>query len=84
MSNNGSVVINGKKAPIVGTICMDSFMADVTEIEDVNIGDEVYIWDNKTITVDDIAKECKTINYEILCTISNRVIRKAIQKKARK
>ena len=53
-------------------------MADVTEIEDVNIGDEVYIWDNKTITVDDIAKECKTINYEILCTISNRVIRKAI------
>lgn len=78
MSNNGNVVINGEKAPIVGTICMDSFMVDVTEIEDVNIGDEVYIWDNEIITVDDIAKECKTINYEILCTISNRVIRKAI------
>jgi alanine racemase len=77
MSNNGSVVINGKKAPIVGTICMDSFMVDVTEIEDVNIGNEVYIWDNKIITVDDVAKKCKTINYEILCTISNRVIRKA-------
>ena len=78
MSNNGNVVINGKKAPIVGTICMDSFMVDVTKIENVNIGDEVYIWDNKIITVDDIAKECKTINYEILCTISNRVIRKTI------
>ena len=78
MSNNGNVVINGEKAPIVGTICMDSFMVDVTKIENVNIGDEVYIWDNEIITVDDIAKECKTINYEILCTISNRVIRKAI------
>lgn len=76
LSNNGEVVIKGKKAPIVGTICMDSFMIDVTDIEDVNIDDDVYIWDNKNITIEDIAKKCGTINYEILSTISNRVIRK--------
>lgn len=77
LSNKGSVVIKGKKVPIVGTICMDSFMIDVTGL-DVKIGDDVYIWDNDKIKVEEIAKQCGTINYEILCTISNRVIRKAI------
>lgn len=75
LSNKGNVVINGKRVPIVGTICMDSFMIDVTGL-DVKIGDDVYIWDNKNITVEEIAKQCDTINYEILSTISNRVIRK--------
>ena len=78
LSNKGNVVINKQKVPIVGTICMDSFMIDVTNLKDVKVGDDVYIWDNKTITVDEIAKQCETINYEILSTISNRVIRKAI------
>lgn len=78
LSNKGHVVVNGKKAPIVGTICMDSFMIDVTGI-DVKIGDDVYIWDNKNITVEEIAKQCETINYEILSTISNRVIRKEMK-----
>lgn len=76
LSNKGNVVINEKIVPIVGTVCMDSFMIDVTQIENVKIGDEVFIWDNKNITVEDIAKQCGTINYEILSTISNRVIRK--------
>lgn len=78
LSNNGQVVIKGKKVPIVGTICMDSFMINVTGL-DVKIGDDVYIWDNKNITVEEIAKQCETINYEILSTISNRVIRKEIK-----
>lgn len=78
LSNNGNVVINRKKVPIVGTICMDSFMIDVTGL-DVKIGDDVYIWDNKNITVEEIAKQCETINYEILSTISNRVIRKQMK-----
>lgn len=78
LSNKGSVVINKQKVPIVGTVCMDSFMIDVTDLKNVRIGDDVYIWDNEMITVDDIAKQCETINYEILSTISNRVIRKAI------
>ncbi len=74
LTNNGYVVVNNKKAPIVGTVCMDSFMIDVTDI-DCKVGDEVYIWDNDNITLDEVAKECNTINYEILCTISNRVPR---------
>ena len=76
LSNKGKVVIKGNVAPIVGKVCMDSFMIDVTDIDDIKINDEVYIWDNKNITVEDIAKDCGTINYEILSTISNRVVRK--------
>ncbi len=71
----GEVVINGKKAPIIGVICMDSFMVDVTDIPNVKVGDDVYIWDNNIILLDDIAKKCDTINYEIISTISERVER---------
>jgi alanine racemase len=74
LSNTGEVVINGKKAKILGSICMDSLMVDVTNIS-CKVNDEVYLWDNKNITLDDIAKECNTINYEILCTIGERVPR---------
>ena len=75
LTNNGYVVIRGKKAPIVGTVCMDSFMVDVTDIPGVSIDDEVYIWDNNLITLEDVAKECNTINYEIMSGISSRVPR---------
>ena len=57
---------------------MDSFMVDVTDIENVQIGDEVFIWDNKNILLEDVAKRCDTINYEILCTISSRVPRRYV------
>lgn len=76
LSNKGNVVINGKKAKILGTVCMDSMMVDISEIENVKVGDYVYIWDNKNITLEEIAKQCDTINYEILCNISSRVERK--------
>lgn len=78
LTNNGEVVIRGKKAPIIGTVCMDSFMVDVTDIEDVGLEDDVYIWDNNLITLEELAKKCETINYEILSTISDRVPRKFI------
>ena len=74
LSNVGNVVIKGQKVPIIGTICMDSFMVDVTDI-DCQEGDQVYIFDNEIITLDEIAKQCNTINYEILSTISERVPR---------
>ena len=45
----------------------------------IKIGDEVIIWDNKNITIEEIAKTCDTINYEILCTIGKRVTRKYIR-----
>lgn len=78
LSNKGKVIINGKIAPIIGTICMDAFMVDVTKIENVKIGDEVFIWDNEKITIEDIAKNYKTINYEVISTISKRVVREYI------
>ena len=77
-SNGWEVLINGKKVPIIGKVCMDSFMADVTELDDVKLGDEVVIWDNENITLEQLAEKCNTINYEILCTISDRVSRKFI------
>lgn len=75
LSNKGYVIINGKKAPIIGNICMDSFMVDVTDIENVNVGNDVYIWDNEKITLEEVACVAGTINYEILSRISYRVPR---------
>ena len=77
-SNGWEVLINGQKAPIIGKVCMDSFMVDVTDLEDIKVGDEVIIWDNKNITLEQLAEKCNTINYEILCTIGARVPRKFI------
>lgn len=78
LSNCWKVKIRGKLAPIIGSICMDNFMIDVTEIPDVMIGDEVLIWDNEELTIEKMAKQCHTINYEILSTISGRVPRKYV------
>ena len=75
LSNKGEVLINGKKAPIIGSVCMDSFMADVTDLPEVKLGDTVYIWDNEIMTLDELAKKYDTINYEIISTISERVPR---------
>ena len=79
LSNKWYVYINGKKCPIIGNICMDGFMADVTELENVKIGDEVIIWDNENIKLEEIAEMCDTINYEIMSCISNRVPRVFIE-----
>lgn len=78
LSNRGRVYINGEYAQIIGNICMDNFMVDVTHIKNIELGDKVVIWDNKNITLEEIANLCNTINYEILCTIGKRVIRKYI------
>lgn len=74
LSNKGYVYINGKKAPIIGNICMDSFMIDVSGIR-VDVGDEVVLFDNEHISLDDYANLCDTINYEVLCTIGERIPR---------
>lgn len=55
LSNNGYVVIRGHKVPIVGKVCMDGFMADVTDLDKVEVGDDVWIWDNEHITLDEVA-----------------------------
>lgn len=77
LSNKGFVSVNGKKCRILGRVCMDSFMIDVSDV-DVKVNDDVYIFDNEVVTIDEIASICDTINYEIISTIGERVIRKFI------
>ena len=78
MSNRGYVLINGRKAPIIGRVCMDQMTVDVTNIEDVNIDTVVTVIGRDgefVITLDDIAEVCDTISYEIMCNISIRMPR---------
>lgn len=79
LSNKGCVFINGKNAPIVGRVCMDQFCVDVTDIDDVSVGDCAEIF-GKNISVDAVAEIANTINYEIVCGISKRVPRILINK----
>ena len=78
-SNGWEVMVRGQKVPIIGKVCMDSFMVDLTDVPGASLGDEVIIWDNENITVEDLAERCDTINYEILCSISDRVPRKFVR-----
>lgn len=76
--NKAKVIINGKFAPVVGRICMDQCMVDVTDIGNVNVGDEVILLgEDKGLkfNADDIADLIGTINYEITCMIGKRVPR---------
>ncbi len=74
MSNKGRVMINGCFAPIVGRVCMDQFMVDVTNVPNVRTGDSVSLID-EFIPANEIADIEGTINYEIVCKISDRVPR---------
>lgn len=78
LSNKASVLLHGKRVPIVGRICMDQLMIDVTDVENVCEGDIVTLMGrdgNEEITADEIASYAKTIGYEIVCGISPRVPR---------
>ncbi len=77
-SNTGFIMINGQKAPIVGNVCMDQTLVDVTDIPDVKMGDKVTLMGkNKGIEydADAMAADLGTIGYEIICDISKRVQR---------
>jgi len=78
LSNRGSVLVRGRRVAIVGRVCMDMCMADVTDVPDVAEGDEVVLIGHQgeaVITVDELGDLCGTISYEILCGISARVPR---------
>lgn len=78
LSNKGYVLINGNRAEIIGRICMDQMMVDISGIENVEIGTEVVLIGksgNQCITADDLANVIGTIGYEIVCNISERVDR---------
>ena len=74
LSNKGHVLIHAENAPIVGRVCMDQFMVDITEIDAVP-GDEAVLIDNRNYTADDMAECIGTIGYEVVWNISNRVPR---------
>ena len=74
-SNKAEVLINGKRAKVIGKVCMDMIMVDITDLDNVNVNDDVYLFDNEEITVEELAKLADTINYEIISTISFRVDR---------
>ena len=78
LSNKGRVLIKGKSAPIIGRVCMDQMMVDVTDIDDVKQGDIVTIVGtdgNERITVEELADMSGSFNYEFVCNINKRVPR---------
>ncbi len=84
MSNKGQVLIHGQKTRIIGRICMNLTIADVTPIKGVKRGDRVFFLGmekGNTITVDDMARWADTISYEALCSIGSRNKREYINEK---
>jgi alanine racemase len=82
LSNRGRVLVRGRRAPIVGRVCMDMCMVDLSDIPDVAVDDEVVIigrQGEEEISADEVAGLCDTISYEILCGISARVPRLYLQ-----
>ncbi len=78
LSNNGEVLIKGKRAPVAGRVCMDTIMVDVTDIPDVSYTSEVVLigrQGREQVTADDIAEKISTIPYEVLTSIGARVKR---------
>ena len=78
LSNRGSILVRGRRAPIVGRVAMDMCVADVTGVPEVKLGDEIVLigrQGGEEIPVEELAELCDTINYEILCGIAARVPR---------
>ena len=72
------VLIKGKRVPQVGNICMDMILVDVSEVPNVQLGEEVVIFGkqgDEEISVEELAERCDTIPYELLCNVSKRVPR---------
>lgn len=75
-SNNGFVLVDGKRAPVVGRVCMDQIMIDITGIENACVGDQVVIMGEDKggrITAEELGEMCGSFNYEMICTFMPRV-----------
>ena len=73
LGNRSRVVVRGRPAPVVGRVCMNIFMVDVTDVPGVEVGDEVTLVGRNgeaVITVEELADLCGTINYEFLARLS--------------
>ncbi len=77
LSGTGRVIVNGKYAPIVGRVCMDMFMIDVTDIN-CEVTDEVILFGsdgNLTVSAEEIGEKSMSFNYEVICGVSRRIPR---------
>ena len=74
LSGKGYMLINGKKAPILGRVCMDQTVVDITDIGDVKTGDVATLF-GEGLHVSELAKTLGTINYELVCAVAHRVSR---------
>ena len=82
-SNCGHGILHGKKIPVIGRVCMDWIMLDVSQVSDVSVGDCVTLLglaDGLSITGDEWAEQLNTISYEVFCRIGSRVPRKYLTK----
>jgi alanine racemase len=78
LQHGGEVIVRARRAPVVGAVCMDLTMVDLTEISAARTGDEVILWggaDDDSISVNDVARLANTISYEMLSTVGKRVPR---------
>lgn len=78
LSNQGSALIQGQRVPIIGRVCMDQSMIDVTSVPEAQVGDEVTLFgksNGEFLFIDEVAAYMNTINYEVVCLISKRVPR---------
>jgi len=76
LSGKGEVLIRGRRCPIIGRVCMDQMMVDVTDAGDVAVGDQAVLigrQGDQTITADELAEKCGTISYEMLLAPAGRV-----------
>ena len=76
LSGKGRVIVNGVYAPVIGNICMDQCMIDVTDVPDVKLSDEVVLMGSQgdlAILADEIGEKTGTINYEIVCAFGQRL-----------
>lgn len=83
LSNNGEVLVRGERAPIIGKICMDLCMIDVTHIGGVQIGDEVVLWGkqgSRMVSVQEIAQRTGNIVYEVICMVDKERVPKVFIK----
>ncbi len=78
IAGKGHVLIRGRRAPVIGRVCMDQTMVDVTDVPGAAVGDDVVLLgeqDDQRVTAEDIARWCGSISYEVLCGITARVPR---------
>ena len=81
LSNCGYVIVHGKKAPVIGRVCMDQVLIDITRIPRAAVGSEVLVYGKKGkhyVPLEDLASRIGTITYELTCQLTPRVPREYV------